>query len=467
MKGEENRTNVLSVMMESTTFSKITEGSSPEPPTFYPKSGTMTTTSSPQITSSVPFSSSLSSSTAFTLQRSGLTSTTTDGAVLRPRSVESAASSVDSSASSASSSIPSFFKTLAKEQESEELPLDMVLVPENLVTFEFGTGRFSEVRFDMAGKYATLLERLDKRFNIRWNSCLLRGPIRLIGTNNEYSLSSLRTDPYMLIQKGHSIEKRVSIGSRLHKVTVKIAQRLKGGKPFPHIWKETAALTILQGTGTVPALFEVDGLPTDCKDQVVVSSYYGYNNLRDMWTGRALPWEDLVKLAKRGISMLETVHNHGIVHGNIGWDTVVYRARDSVWEIAESMRFVDFEFSKVWVNVREKRGLTESQIEADDKFIPLSSWSAYRSSSENPRTLRDDLLGFMECIMMLGRTGPIDYGGATDGLHVAMNKRQFAVTEALGLTGGGLYRVFAMIYRLDFRAAPDYQGYIEILNGSV
>ena len=382
-------------------------------------------------------------------------------------SVNSSISSANSSASSTGSSVPSFMRHAQKEPESNELPWDFADRSSSITTSRFGTGRFSRVDFAGAEVFSSSLDIFKRRFNLRWKPCSLKGPLHLIGTDNEYSVSAIRNDVFLSLFKGHAIEKDLAGDSRIHKVTVKVASRSPSGTPFDHVWRELAVLSILQNTETVPTLFRVTGIPQDCQDQVVITSYYGYRKLSELWTGRVLPWQDLVKLAIRGISMLESIHNRGIVHGNIGWDSVVFRPRETIDEIVKTMRLIDFEFSKVWVNAVDMRSLTETQIEPDDVYLPLSSWSAYRVNSNSPRSLRDDLLGFMECIMMLGRTGPIDFTTSVDGMNVAMLKRQFAITEAMGVVGGGLYRVFSLIYRLDFTSAPDYSGYIAILNGSV
>ena len=362
------------------------------------------------------------------------------------RSGASAASSVRSDVSS----ISSMLRRTREEELVDELPSGFIqpfIAPG--APPDRGTGRTASVDFTKARMSAETLSRLT-RLNPR-QRCFVQEHVQLNGVNGYYILSLQSSSPLGDIWKGNS-------GS--HKITVKVSSL------SDHVLRDFAVLKTLQGSGAVPALLPV-AVPAECEGRIYASTYHGYHRLGDLWRGLAVNTRDLTVIAARGIELLRKVHDSGIIHGNVGFQSIAYRRSSSAEEVAESMRFVDFEFSKLWVDINDKKALRDGQ--PDDPQLPITSWSAFKAwgdeqSRLSPRGVRDDLLGLMECLVQLGTNGPLQFEGLSTGLEVAQRKHQLALQEAVRLRGP-LYTVFQRIYGLAIGQTPQYGEYVALLRG--
>ena len=297
---------------------------------------------------------------------------------------------------------------------------------------------------DRSNQKALLFEGILSSSLKRVLPCEIEGTIRLQSSVNEYSVQLVKKTVFGSVYKGVSI--RPIPGQ--HKITVK---HIVGGLNVSRDW---AALKTLDGSGIAPILFDVDSrsVPRQCIDQVFASSYHGYHVLSDLWKGVALKPADLRLLARRGIDILRTLHAHGIVHGSIGFSALRYMQSGSMEKQVASLRLVDFDYAKVWTKTYE------------GPQLPPHLWLPPRILDEDglPRGRREDVLGFMECIMYLAREGPLRLEGLTGGQVVDL-KRRFAIEEAFK-ADKALYSVFRRIYDLANDETPQYSEYIDQLS---
>lgn len=368
-----------------------------------------------------------------------------------PPDESSGAQSGASSASSVRSdvsSVSSMLRRIREEELVDELPsgfIQPIIAPGT--PLDWGTGRTSSVDFTKARVYADTLSGLTRR-NPR-QRCSVQEHVQLNGVVGNYILTLQSSSPLGDIWKGNN-------GS--HKITVKVSSL------SDHVLRDFVVLKTLQGSGAVPSLLPVAVTP-ECEGRIYASTYHGYHRLGDLWRGLAVNTRDLAVIAARGIELIQKVHESGIIHGNVGFESLAYRRSSSAEEVAESMRLVDFEFSKLWVDINDKKALRDGQL--DDPQLPITSWSAFKAWGDErsrlaPRGIRDDLLGLIECFIQLGTNGPLQFEGLSTGLEVAQRKHQLALQEAVRLRGP-LYTVYQRIYGLAIGQTPQYGEFVSLL----
>ena len=371
-----------------------------------------------------------------------------------------------SSVMSTRSSVASFTtRGLHVEAETDELPLGFSPIPVvtavSVVPNVLGTvynAQVIGVDFAAAAEYQLIITKL--MYPKGPSKCTIIPGVQLplAETDNLYVLEKLEASPVRQTWKGVATES----SGKLHKISVKI-----GGVNQLGMYKEIAALTVLRGMRIAPRILNLpSGHP--CVGRALASTYHGYRQLGDLWVGKVtLSPAELASIALRGLTMLETMHNRGIVHGNVNLETFVYRP-GPIERVIDTLRLVDFEFSKLWVDVDGKRPFRVSEMLPDSELLPVTSWSVFTlEKSVTRRSTRDDLIGLIESVVQLGTSGPLSFelpieGEALTGMDVAKAKVHFGQTSAT-YAHPSIYSVYRRVFSLSFGVRPDYAEYAEIL----
>jgi serine/threonine protein kinase len=166
--------------------------------------------------------------------------------------------------------------------------------------------------------------------------------------------------------------------------------------------RDIAGLIVMSGTGVTPNVYfpEVPIKTEDsCITRMVVMDKVGSHTIRNVYKShkikkRKVPISLVREIGKSALTLIQQVHAHGIIHGDIHWLNFVYSDSGN---IGGSMKLIDFGRSKPYV----------AKSENDMKAVGYDSqnWNEYVLSpgeiEGKPVSRADDLFRLAEMLVLL------------------------------------------------------------------